>query len=82
MDTPPCPTLNTQHAQKNSNPQGLLKAPGHALHNGRYPKLRREQRRGAVQRPGASVANGRRRVCMSGLCYDTQPGEAVFGRYA
>jgi hypothetical protein len=49
----------------------------HALHNGRYPKSRRRQRRAVAQRLGASAANGQLRVCMAGLCYDTQHVEAM-----
>jgi hypothetical protein len=42
-----------------------------------YQKSRRRQRLGVAQRPGASTAHGYLRICMAGLCYDTQPVEAM-----
>ena len=51
--------------------------PGHARHIPCYPKLRRGQRRGAVQLPGTSAAHGDLCIRIAGLCYDTQHIEAM-----
>ena len=46
-------------------------------HKTGYQKSRRGQRRGVAQPPGASAAHGYLCICMAGLCYDTQPVEAM-----
>ena len=48
-----------------------------AHHKPRYWKSNRGQRRGGAQHPGTTMANGPLCIRMAGLCYNTQPVEAM-----